>query len=405
MRVLSIIERVCECGRAAIHAGRRKVLVAAVAALVCSQSLSLTEMGRKMRGATQKKHSIKRIDRLLSNGHLHRERLELFRGLAAKLLKANPSPALVLDWTLVGEQFAALVAAVPFGGRALPIYEETHPREHQGKPALEERFLTRLAAILPTGCRPILIADAGFRGPFCQTVLALKWDFVVRIRATCHVQLETEEVGGDFHRFYEQATNRPKVLGRGQFAPRGTCTQARFILSKRNQRLASKKRPKQTTPPRCNRLRSGSQHKAKRAAIEPWLLATSLPHASAATICQLYATRMQIEETFRDTKNHRFGWSLRDTRYRSTRRLDILFLLIALAMLMVTLVGSAAEAANRHLGYQSNTVKTRRVLSWFVLGNYIVQNRETDWLHPSALMAALDRCHVFQERLVASAIH
>jgi hypothetical protein len=417
MSISSLIVRICEYGRIAIHANRFQVLVAGVLALVRSRSLSLTAMGRAMLGARLLKHAIKRSDRLLGNRHLHRERLELFRGLAAKVLKGNRRPVLVLDWTRIGEQFAGLVVAVPFGGRALPIYEETHPLEHMGKRKVEARFLEQLAAIVPPGCTPILIADAGFRGPFCQAVLARGWDFVVRIRSGCEVRLRTEAAGSDFHRFYEQATTRPKSLGWGEFAPRGACTEARFVLFKKK-RPSKKTRAKRTRPgkkarpasrrarkpPRCNRLRSGSQRKAKRGAIEPWFLATSLSHASAATICDLYATRMQIEETFRDTKNPRFGWSLQQARYRSTRRLDNLFLLVALAMLAVMLLGSAAEAANRHLAYQSNTIKTRRVLSWFVLGNYIIQHQELDWLEPAALTAALARCHVFQEQLVVSFI-
>jgi len=417
MSISSLIVRICEYGRIGIHATRFQVLVAGVLALVRSRSLSLTAMGRAMLGARLLKHAIKRSDRLLGNQHLHRERRELFRGLAAKLVKGNRSPVLVLDWTQIGEQFAGLVAAVPFGGRALPIYEETHPLRHMGKRKVEARFLDRLAAIVPPGCTPILVADAGFRGPFCQAVLARGWDFVVRIRSSCTVRLRTEAAGGDFHRFYQQATTRPKSLGWGEFAPQGARTEARFVLLKKK-RPSKKMRPKKTRPgkktrpaarrarkpPRCNRLRSGSQRKAKRGAIEPWFLATSLSHASAATICELYATRMQIEETFRDTKNPRFGWSLQHARYRSTRRIDTLFLLIALAMLVVMLLGSAAEAANRHLAYQSNTIKTRRVLSWFVLGNCIIQHRALDWLDPDALTAALARCHAFQEQLVASFI-
>ena len=417
MSISSLIVRICEYGRIAIHANRFQVLVAGVLALVRSRSLSLTAMGRAMLGARLLKHAIKRSDRLLGNQHLHRERREFFRGLAAKILKGNRSPVLVLDWTQIGEQFAGLVAAVPFGGRALPIYEETHPLRHMGKRKIEARFLDRLAAIVPPGCTPILVADAGFRGPFCQAVLARGWDFVVRIRSSCTVRLRTEAAGGDFHRFYEQATTRPKSLGWGEFAPRGARTEARFVLFKKK-RPSKKTRPKKTRPgkkarsasrharkpPRCNRLRSGAQRKAKRGAIEPWFLATSLSHASAATICELYATRMQIEETFRDTKNPRFGWSLQHARYRSTRRIDTLFLLIALAMLAVMLLGSAAEAANRHLAYQSNTIKTRRVLSWFVLGNCIIQHQALDWLDPAALTAALARCQAFQEQLVASFI-
>jgi len=206
MRISSLIVRICEYGRSAIHANRFQVLVAGVLALVRSRSLSLTAMGRAMLGARLLKHAIKRSDRLLGNQHLHRERRELFRGLAAKVLKGNRSPVIVLDWTQIGEQFAGLVAALPFGGRALPIYEETHPLKHLGARKVEARFLARLAAIVPPGCTPILVADAGFRGPFCQAVLARGWDFVVRIRSRCKVRLRTEAAGGDFRRFYEQAT-------------------------------------------------------------------------------------------------------------------------------------------------------------------------------------------------------
>lgn len=417
MRISSLIVRICEYGRIAIHANRFQVLVAGVLALVRSRNLSLTAMGRAMLGAQLLKHAIKRSDRLLGNLHLHRERRELFRGLAAKVFKGNRRPVIVLDWTQIGEQFAGLVAALPFGGRALPIYEETHPLKHLGARKVEARFLARLAAIVPPGCTPILVADAGFRGPFCQAVLARGWDFVVRIRARCKVRLRTEAAGGDFRRFYEQATARPKALGWGEFAPRGARTEARFVLLKKkrpSKQARSKRKPsgkkvrraarRARKPPRCNRLRSGSQLKAKRGAIEPWFLATSLAHASAATICDLYATRMQIEETFRDTKNPRFGWSLQHARFRSARRIDTLFLLIALAMLAVLLVGSAAEAANRHLSYQSNTIKTRRVLSWFVLGNCIIQRQDLHWLQPAALSDALAHCQAFQEQLVASFI-
>jgi len=46
------------------------------------------------------------------------------------------------------------------------------------------------------------------------------------------------------------------------------------------------------------------------------LLATSLPHkpGSERRIKQLYAARMQIEETLRDGKSHRFGFGLRYAR-------------------------------------------------------------------------------------------
>jgi len=51
-----------------------------------------------------------------------------------------------------------------------------------------------------------------------------------------------------------------------------------------------------------------------------------LPHqkGSARRIKQLYALRMQIEETFRDMKSHRWGFGLRYARCSDARRFEIL---------------------------------------------------------------------------------
>lgn len=64
---------------------------------------------------------------------------------------------------------------------------------------------------------------------------------------------------------------------------------------------------------RGGRAKSRSSLKHARSANEPWLLACSpgLEHLSAAAIVALYAQRMRIEESFRDTKNLRWGWDWR----------------------------------------------------------------------------------------------
>ena len=67
------------------------------------------------------------------------------------------------------------------------------------------------------------------------------------------------------------------------------------------------------------------------AALDPWLLATSMSDGDAASVVGIYARRMQIEETFRDTKNHRFGWSLGDVRLSTPQRTAVLLTLAALA--------------------------------------------------------------------------
>ena len=53
-----------------------------------------------------------------------------------------------------------------------------------------QAFLRQLQAVLPVGCRPIIVTDAGFRTPWFQQVEALGWDWVGRIRTgtRCLVQ-------------------------------------------------------------------------------------------------------------------------------------------------------------------------------------------------------------------------
>ena len=70
----------------------------------------------------------------------------------------------------------------------------------------------------------------------------------------------------------------------------------------------------------------------RQAALDPWLLATSMSDGDAASVVGIYARRMQIEETFRDAKNHRFGWSLGNVRLSTPQRTaTVLMTLAALA--------------------------------------------------------------------------
>ena len=108
----------------------------------------------------------------------------------------------------------------------------------------------------------------------------------------------------------------------------------------------------------------------------PWLLATSMPHqrGSCATIKRLYSQRMQIEETFRDLKSHRWGFALRYARTERTERLEVLLLIAALATLVLWLVGIAAKARHWLRHFQANTIRCRDVLSTVFLGRSLLGN-------------------------------
>jgi hypothetical protein len=342
-----------------MHAKRLVAICAAVAAIVQARRVSIASIGRAMGGKARPKHSIKRVDRLLGNPHLQLERSLMFRAIAMRAVGASKRPILLMDWTQAVGKLNALVAAVPLCGRAIIVYEEVHPERKLGHAGVQERFLRRLAKVLPAGTFPIVVTDAGFHGPFFRAVRALAWDFVGRVRGTATARAAdgSKRSKADF---YAIATTEPRDLGFFHLFAWRKGVQARLVV------VRSRKKPGRRTKPR-----SQDQAAIRRAARDPWLLATSIADGEARQIVAIYARRMQIEETFRDAKNHRFGWSFRHVATTNVQRLETLLLLVSLAILVVTELGLAAELEGIHRDYQANT-ETRRVLSLFFLGAWIV---------------------------------
>ncbi|MCE7382729.1 hypothetical protein LZE52_25565, partial [Klebsiella pneumoniae] len=62
-----------------LHLKRLNSLTLACHALLDCKTLTLTELGRNLPTKARTKHNIKRIDRLLGNRHLHKERLAVYR--------------------------------------------------------------------------------------------------------------------------------------------------------------------------------------------------------------------------------------------------------------------------------------------------------------------------------------
>jgi hypothetical protein len=377
MRVVEMVRELVSGCSSVVHAVRVAAVTALVEGIVRGGRLSPATIGRVLPGALPK-HGIKRVDRLLGNPKMVGDRLFFFLAIAHRLLRGCPRPVILVDWTQAGGRHVALVAAVPIGGRALPIYIEAHPLKKLGNAAVEERFLCTLKAIVPPECRSVIVSDAGFKGPFFQAVLDQGWDFVGRIRGTTKA---ISSVGGVISKeeFYARAAIAPTELG-----PHGLFVRQRIpcrLIVIRKRRRPGRKRP----PPTCK-----EEREMRQAALDPWLLATSLSDGDAASIVSIYARRMQIEETFRDTKNHRFGWSLGDVRLSTPERTAVLLTLAALAFVVVTLIGMAAERRGIHRAYQANTVK-RRVLSFLVLASAILRRNALDLYPIDDLLESLAR--------------
>jgi len=372
MQAPAILHRLVMQVSSSMHSTRRTALEALVWAAVQSQALTVTGLGRALPGPAREKHCIKRADRLLSNAHLQSERPALYAALARNLVGQQRHPVIVIDWSDLDEvkRHQVLRASLAVAGRALTLYEEVHGRKTAVKRRTQQRFLWRLRDLLPAGCQPVLVTDAGFRTPWFRDVEALGWYWVARIR---HRHLLQWEPGGDWQpakALYARALSQPRALGEVRLT-RNTPHRCRLVLYR------GKAQGRHRLTRHGRRARSRHSEKHARAHREPWLLATNLPANPwlAKKVVRLYRARMQIEEAFRDLKSRRFGIGLELHRTCETARLAVLLLIGALALLLLWLLGTAAQARYLHRHYQANTVRNKVVLSSIFLGLRICKRR------------------------------
>ena len=170
MQAVKLLHELSARSVGGIHLKRRQALWAAVGGLLRGGRLSLTCIGRHLESDADEKHAIKRVDRLLGNPYLSRERVQWYRWVAQVTVCSTRHPIVLVDWSNADQrqEHYILRAALAVGSRAIPLYEEVDTRV--GNPQVEKRFLQRLKSILPSHCVPIIVTDAGFRTPWFSTV-------------------------------------------------------------------------------------------------------------------------------------------------------------------------------------------------------------------------------------------
>ena len=104
---------------------------------------------------------------------------------------------------------------------------------------------------------------------------------------------------------------------------------------------------------------------------EPWLLATDLAWRTKRIVAA-YSRRMMIEELFRDEKNIRYGWGLRQSRVSSSDRLNRLLLVLAFAYLWLLMLGIVCREEMSAAHWASGTSTRRRQTSAFVVGRIML---------------------------------
>jgi hypothetical protein len=285
------------------------------------------------------KHSVKQIDRLLSN-----ENVTIWgfgRAWVRFVVGPRPEALVALDWTEFDADGHSTIAAylVTSHGRATPLLWQTVDKaalEGQ-RNSHEDRLLEKLRDFMPEGVRVTVLADRGFGDQKRYKHLkGLGLDYIIRFR-------EAITVSDQWGTSKPAAEWLPKS-GRATMVKDAAVTQDFYVL------------------PAVVVVRDRKMQ-------ETWCLATSRSDLGAADVVKFYGRRFTIEETFRDTKDIHFGMGLKATHIKSAARRDRLLLLAALAHALLTLLGAAGERCGLDRKLKTNTSK-KRTMSLYNQGAY-----------------------------------
>jgi hypothetical protein len=360
MHAMTMLHRLLSKSCPYIHKKRLESLCAVTGAAVSGAALTLSDLGRGLASRASMKHNIKRVDRLLGNEALDQELPQLYQALAQHHLAHLKNPVIIVDWSDLTPdgRWQLLRASIAFEGRSVTLYEQVHPQRYSGAWRVHQQFLARLASILPPGCTPILVTDAGFRGAWFKLVNQMGWHWIGRIRNRDMVKRVGGQTWSGCKNLYPGATETPRCLGQFDYV-RSNPVPCRLVIVK-HRRKGRHKRSVLGKPAHSYHSRKNARRQR-----EPWLLAVSpgLEHLSANAVVNVYAKRMQIEEEFRDLKNEHFGLGFSANRSKHGKRFGVLLLVACLASFLLRLIGEIAHAHHVERQCQSNTRRSRAVLS------------------------------------------
>jgi hypothetical protein len=379
-----------------MHSKRLSSLLDAVEALLIGKRLSLTYLARHLQNSIKERHCIRKMDRLLGNKHLHKEIKDCYHAHSLLLVNKIQAPVISIDWAATDKRkdWHILRATLNIEGRGYVLYQEVHPYNKVNSRKIQNIFLDKLKSMLPSHCKPIIVADAGFQFPWFKKIAAIGFDFVGRVRNKTGYSIDSNNTWhSNCLELYAQATHRAKYLGKFIFTK-----QWRFgcyvVLCKK------KKIGRKSINRSGNRTNNNAANRCAKRQTDPWLLVTSLEITNSCApekIVSLYSKRMQIEEDFRDIKSHRYGFGMRYSMSNSAKRIEVLLLIAALACLMCWLIALSAKKTNLHLDYQSNSIKSRNVLSITYLACQLI--RRNVWF----VLDELNEAYMMLQKLVVEA--
>ena len=315
-----------------LHAKRLLSLANATLGAVRTASLAVNTIGQGLalaRGLVTK-HAIKQVDRLLSNEGIDVD--AALRHWVPHVVGSRTDIKVAMDWTDfdADEQATIMLSLLTRHGRATPLMwltvETATLKNHRNE--YEYQALVRLAGALPANIKVCIVADRGFGGQKLYRFLTedLKFDYVIRFRGN----ITATSAAGEAR------------TAAGWVGPGGRATVLRGAL------VTAEHYPVGTVV--CVRDKDMKQ---------AWCLATNLTDAAASFLKGLYGRRWGIECGFRDTKDLHFGMGMGSIHVSTPARRDRLWLLNALAIALLTLLGAAGEELGYDRLLKSNTTKRR----------------------------------------------
>ena len=369
MHATTILQKILRPVTEQMDKRNTRTLFLAIESLLRGRRLTLMELARHFPGEDYVRAPLKRLDRFLGNRNVQGLHRHYYRQTAHWLIKSD-CPVIIVDWSELKSDgcWHLLRAGIVCRGRTLTLYEEVHPQARKSNPQVEAEFLQRLKQLLPQRVCPIIVTDAGFRTPWFRAVEDLGWHWVGRLRQNTFVRLQNA-----------QSTEESPWMPRTALYAQATTTACSYDaqINRRSPLRCRLTLIRQRPSGRHSynyyggRNRSGYSEAFSRAAKEPWVLATacSLQALSAAQVVSLYRKRMQIEQSFRDLKSHRYGCAFEDTLTRKPRRLEMLLLLQMLASLMAWLAGIKQSRAKQTAKQRARETR-----------HYSILNRGWEWL-------------------------
>lgn len=354
-----------------MHLKRLATLSLLVLAALTDKKISVTGLGRSLSVDAFERSNIRRSDRFIGNKLLHKEREGIYTHIVKLLVGTKKKAWIIVDWSHVPNTTNYILrAALVTSGRALTLYEEVHPKSKENNPTVHKHFLKKLKDMLPVESCPIIVTDAGFTKPWFEAVIELGWNYVGRVRGTKCFRYCGEEKWHLIKALFNEARGEEKYIGEVELT-KSKSLRTHFYLMKRRKkgRVSLNKLGKKS------HYKNDKEH--SRAANEPWLLATSLKKGCSTKklVFKIYASRMQIEEGFRDLKSSHYGFSFEKAHSKQIARIEILLLIAMLASLVAWLTGYVLETKKWHYQFQANSIKDKRVLSLFFLGCQAIRKK------------------------------